>query len=37
MIVNIMYIENHFILHVVDDATRFQIVKWLQNIFVKHI
>jgi hypothetical protein len=32
-----MYIENHFILHVVDDATRFQIVKWLQNIFAKHI
>jgi hypothetical protein len=32
-----MYIENHLILHVVDDATRFQVVKWLQNINVKHI
>jgi hypothetical protein len=32
-----MYIENHLILHVVDDATRFQIAKWLQNISAKHI
>jgi hypothetical protein len=32
-----MYIENHLILHVVDDATRFQIAKWLQKISAKHI
>ncbi len=37
IIVDVMYIENHLILHVVDDVTRFQIVKWLQNISVKHI
>jgi hypothetical protein len=37
VIVDVMYIENHFILHVVDNATRFQIAKWLQNISVKHI
>jgi hypothetical protein len=32
-----MYIENHLILHVADDATRFQIAKWLQNNSAKHI
>jgi hypothetical protein len=37
VIVDVMYIENHFILHVVDDATRFQTAKWLQNISAKHI
>ncbi len=37
IIVDVMYIENHLILHVVDDVTRFQIVKWLQNISAKHI
>ncbi len=37
VIVDVMYIENNLILHVVDDATRFQIAKWLQNIFAKHI
>jgi hypothetical protein len=37
VIVDIMYIENSLILHVVDDATRFQISKWLQNISAKHI
>jgi hypothetical protein len=31
-----MYIENNLILHVVDEATRFQVVKWLQNIIAKH-
>ncbi len=36
VIVDVMYIENHLILHVVDDATRFQAAKWLQNITVKH-
>jgi hypothetical protein len=37
IIVDVMYIENHFILHVVDDATRFQVAKWLQNISAKHL
>jgi hypothetical protein len=37
VIVDVMYIENHLILHVVDDATRFQVVKWLKNISAKHI
>jgi hypothetical protein len=37
IIVDVMYIENSLILHVVDDATRFQIAKWFQNISVKHI
>jgi hypothetical protein len=27
IIVNIMYIENNFILHVIDEATRFQVAK----------
>jgi hypothetical protein len=36
IIVDVMYIENHLILHVVDDATRFQTAKWLQNISAKH-
>ncbi len=34
---NIMYIENDLILHVIDEATRFQATKWLQNISAKHI
>jgi hypothetical protein len=37
MIVNIMYIENHLILHIVDDATCFQIANQLQIISAKHI
>jgi hypothetical protein len=37
VIVDVMYIDNNLILHVVDDVTRFQIAKWLQNISVKHI
>ncbi len=36
MIVNVMYIEKSSILHVVDEATRFQAIKWLQNISAKH-
>jgi thiol-disulfide isomerase/thioredoxin len=36
IIVDVMYIDNNLILHVVDDVTRFQIVKWLQNISAKH-
>jgi hypothetical protein len=37
IIVDVMYIENSLILHVVDETTRFQIAKWLQNISAKHI
>ncbi len=37
IIVDVMYIENHFILHVVDDVTRFQVAKWLQSINAKHM
>jgi hypothetical protein len=37
IIVDVMYIENHFILHVVNDVTRFQVAKWLQSISAKHI
>jgi hypothetical protein len=37
VIVDVMHIENSLILHVVDDATRFQIVKWFQSISAKHI
>jgi hypothetical protein len=36
MIVNVMYIENNSILHVIDDVTRFQTARWLQNISAKH-
>jgi hypothetical protein len=36
VIVDVMYIENHPILHVVDEAIRFQAAKWLQNISAKH-
>jgi hypothetical protein len=37
VIVVVMYTDNNLILHVVDDATRFQIAKWLKNISAKHI
>jgi hypothetical protein len=36
IIVDVMYIENHPILHVVDDATRFQAARWLQSISARH-
>lgn len=36
IIVDIMYISGKPILHVVDEATRFQAGKWLQNISAKH-
>ena len=32
-----MYIDNNPILHVVDEETRFQAARWLQNISAKHI
>ncbi len=31
-----MYIDYNLILHVVDETTRFQAARWLQNISVKH-
>ena len=34
--VDIMYIDNSPILHVVDEATRYQAAKWLQNVTAKH-
>jgi hypothetical protein len=37
VIVDVMYIENHLILHVIDEIIRFQAAKWLQNISAKHI
>ncbi|SLM34773.1 integrase and r domain-containing protein [Lasallia pustulata] len=36
IIVDIMYIDNSPILHIVDEATRFQAAKWLSNISAKH-
>ncbi len=35
--VNIMYIDNNPILHVVDETTRYQAAKWLQNVTAKYI
>ncbi len=37
VIVDVMYIENHLILHVIDEIIRFQVAKSLQNISAKHI
>jgi hypothetical protein len=37
VIVDVMYVENSSILHVIDEATRFQAARWLQNISAKHI
>src|SRR6266516_285391 len=34
--VDIMYIDGKPILHVIDEATRFQAARWLQNISAKH-
>ena len=36
IIVDIMYIDNSPILHVVDKATRFQAARWLSNVSAKH-
>lgn len=36
IIVNIMYIDNHLILYVVEKALRLQIAKWVQNITTKN-
>jgi hypothetical protein len=37
VIVDVMYIDNNFIVHVVDDVTRFQVARWLQSISARHI
>ena len=31
-----MYIDGNPVLHIVDEATRFQAARWLQNISAKH-
>jgi hypothetical protein len=36
IVVNIMYVENSLILHVIDEVTRYQVVRWLKNITAKH-
>jgi hypothetical protein len=37
IIMNVMYIDNNLILHVIDEVTRFQAATWLQNVSAKHI
>ncbi len=37
VIIDVMYVENSSILHVIDEATRFQAARWLQSINAKHI
>lgn len=37
ILVNIIYIDGSLILHIVDDATRFQEARWLNNVFAKLI
>ena len=34
--VNVMYIDGNPILHIIDEATRFQAAKWLQDLSAKH-
>jgi hypothetical protein len=36
IIVDIMYISSNPLLHMVDEGTRFQAGRWLQNISAKH-
>lgn len=31
-----MYVKNSLILHVIDEATRYQTARWLKNVIVKH-
>src|SRR6266480_7180158 len=35
IIVDIMYIDNQPLLHIVDEATRFQAARWLKNVSTK--
>ena len=37
VIVNIMYIERKRVLHIVDEATRFQRGQWLKNVFAQNV
>ena len=37
IIVNILYINSKSILHIVDNAIRFQIGRWLKEVFAKHV
>jgi hypothetical protein len=34
--VDVMYIDGNPILHVIDEATRFQAAKWLRDLSTKH-
>jgi hypothetical protein len=34
--VDIMYIDGQLVLHVVDEATRYQVARWLKDISAKH-
>lgn len=36
ILINIMYIDGSQILYVIDEITRFQAVKWLNNFSAKH-
>ena len=36
IIVDIMYIEGNPLLHIIDQATRFQAARWLRNLSTKH-
>ena len=37
IIINILYINNKSIFHIINDAIRFQIEQWLRKIFAKHV
>ncbi len=37
IIIDIMYIDNNPVLHIVDEATRFQAARWLKNITSSHV
>ena len=37
IIVDILYIQNQSMLHLVDETIRFQTKRWLKNIFVNHV
>ena len=37
VIVDILYIEGKPVLHIVDESTRFQAGRWLENISAKHV
>ena len=37
IIVNILYIDSKPIFHIVDDVIRFQVERWLREVFAKHV